>query len=166
MKNQPVLDLPRSTAEIWMDVASWVFVTVGLALAFGYYSDLPDRIPTHFNASGEADKFGSKNTIFLLPVISLILVAGLIFLMRFPHKFNYLNKITPENAAFEYQRMRIMLRVINALTSLMFLVITWDILRAASGTARGLSALFWIVFILLMVTPPLMLLAGQRKKGK
>src|SRR5690606_5186026 len=109
---------------------------------------------------------GSKNTIFLLPVISLILVAGLIFLMRFPHKFNYLNKITPENAAFEYQRMRIMLRVINALTSLMFLVITWDILRAASGTARGLSALFWIVFILLMVTPPLMLLAGQRKKGK
>ncbi|MCE7925592.1 MAG: DUF1648 domain-containing protein [Haliscomenobacteraceae bacterium CHB4] len=166
MKNQPVLELPKTTAEIWLDVASWIFVTVSLALAAGYYPDLPDTIPTHFNASGEADKFGSKITIFILPVLSAVLVAGLVWLAKSPHKFNYLNKITPENAAFEYQRMRTMLRVLNALTSLLFLVITWDILRAANGTANGLSALFWIVFILLMVAPPLILLTGQSKKGK
>lgn len=166
MKNQPVLDLPKSTAEVWLDVVSWIFVTAGLALAAGYYSDLPDLIPTHFNASGDADKFGSKNTIFILPVLSAVLVGGVVWLAKFPHRFNYLHKITPENAAFEYQRMRTMMRVINALTSLLFLVITWDILRAASGGAKGLSVLFWIVFILLMVVPPLMLLAGQNKKDK
>lgn len=165
MKNQPVLDLPKTSAERWLDVAAWLFVTLGFALAIGYYSDLPEQIPTHFNASGEADKFGSKNTIFLMPVLSLVLVGGLIWLAQFPHKFNYLNKITPENAAFEYRRMRTMLRVLNVLTSLLFLVITWDILRAASGASKNLSVGFWIVFIALVIAPPLMLLGGKRSKS-
>jgi uncharacterized membrane protein len=166
MKNQPVLDLPKTATEIWLDVAAWLFVAIGLALALGYYPDLPEQIPTHFNTSGEADKFGSKNTIFLLPVMSLVLVAGIIFLMRFPHKFNYLSKITPENAESEYRRMRVGLRVVNVMTSLLFLVITWDIVRAASGEAKGLSVLFWLVFILTVIVPPIILFGGQGKKRK
>ncbi len=164
MKNQPVLDLPKTATEIWLDVAAWLFVAIGLALAFGYYSDLPEQIPTHFGPSGEADKFGSKNTIFFIPVLSLALVAGFIFLMRFPHKFNYLNKITPENAEFEYRRMRIGLRTVNVLTSLLFLVITWDILQAASGEAKGLSLWFWLVFILTVTAPPIVLFGSSGKK--
>lgn len=166
MKNQPILELPYTLAERWLDVAAWLFVTIGFALALGYYADLPEQIPTHFNAAGEADKFGSKNTIFLLPLLSFILVAGLIYLLRFPHKFNYLNKITPENAVFEYRRMRIMLRVVNVLTSLLFLVITWDILQVASGGSKGLSVWFWVVFIVLMIAPPMVMLGWQGKREK
>lgn len=166
MKNQPVLDLPKTATETWLDVAAWLFVAMGLALAIGYYSDLPERIPTHFNAAGEADRFGSKYTIFFIPVLSLVLVAGIIFLMRFPHKFNYLNKITPENAESEYRRMRVGLRVVNVMTSLLMLVITWDILRAANGEAKGLSIWFWLVFILTVTAPPVVLFGGQGKKSK
>lgn len=166
MENRPVLDLSKSSAERWLDAAAWLFVTLGFALALGHYPDLPQQIPTHFNAANEADKFGSKNTIFLLPVISLALVAGLTFLARFPHKFNYINKITPDNAAFEYRRMRTMLRAVNALTGLLFLVITWDILQAATGVSKGLSIGFWLVFILVVVVPPFFLLGGQGKKGE
>lgn len=164
MKNQPVLDLPKTASETWLDVAAWLFVAIGLALAIGYYPGLPEQIPTHFGPSGEADKFGSKNTIFLLPVMSLVLVAGFIFLMQFPHKFNYLNKITPENAESEYRSMRILLRTVNVLTSLLFLVITWDIVWAASGETKGLSVLFWIVFILVVTAPPILLLGLSGKK--
>lgn len=164
MKNQPVLDLPKTATETWLDVAAWLFVAIGLALAIGYYPDLPEQIPTHFNAAGEADKFGSKNTIFLLPVLSLVLVAGIIFLMRFPHKFNYLGKITPENAESEYRRMRVGLRTVNVLTSLLFLVITWDILRAANGESKGLSVWFWLVFILTVTAPPIVMFGSSGKK--
>lgn len=162
MKSQPVIDLPKSTAETWLDVAAWLFAGLGLALAIGYYGGLPEQIPTHFNASGVADKFGSRNTIFLLPVFAIILSAGMMLLLRYPHKFNYLNKITPENAAFEYSRMRFLLRVVNALTNLLFLVITWDVLQAAISGAGTLSILFWIVFILVLVTPPFLLLGYKQ----
>lgn len=162
MKSQPVIDLPKSGAEIWLDVAAWLFTGLCFALAIGYYGDLPEQIPTHFNASGAADKFGSRNTIFLLPAIAAVLSAGMIFLLKYPHKFNYLNKITPENAAFEYSRMRFLLRAVNALTSLLFLVITWDVLQAALKGSGGLSVLFWIVFMLVVMVPPILLL-GYRQ---
>ena len=164
MKNQPVLDLPKTATETWLDVASWIFVTLGFVLAFGYYPDLSEQIPTHFGPSGEADKFGSKNSIFIMPVLSLVLVSGFVFLMRFPHKFNYLSKITPENAESEYRRMRILLRTVNVLTSLLFLVITWDTIRAANGEGKRLSVWFWLVFILTVTVPPMVLLGSSGKK--
>lgn len=165
MKDQPVIDLPKTTIEVWLDVASWLFATAALAIAIGYYPDLPEQIPTHFGPSGRADNFGPKVTIFILPVLSLVLVGGIVFLSKYPHRFNYLNKITPENAAFEYQRMRLMLRVVNMLTSLLFLVITRDILNAVSSDAAGVSAMFWIVFVLLLVVPPFFL-GWRGKKGR
>jgi uncharacterized membrane protein len=166
MKNQPVLDLPRTTAEVWLDVAAWLFATLGFALALGYFSDLPEQIPTHFGASGEADKFGSKNTIFLLPVLSLVLVAGFVFLTKFSHKFNYLNKITPENAAFEYRKMRIVLRLVSTLTSLMFLIITLNILQTAAGAPAKLGVGFWLVFIVLEILPLTILLGWNQPKSR
>ena len=165
MKNQPVLDLPKSAVEVWLDLASWLFVTITWGLAIGYFSDLPEQIPTHFNASGKADGFGSKNTIFLLPAISLALVGGLIYLAKFPHKFNYINKIIPENATFEYRKARIVLSIVNALTSLMFMIITWNVLEGAiAGTSR-LGAGFWLVFIALEIAPLTILLGWNKKSG-
>lgn len=37
-----------------------------------YYSQLPEEIPIHFNAAGDADDFGKKSTIWLLPILNLV----------------------------------------------------------------------------------------------
>lgn len=165
MQNQPILDLPKTAAERWLDVGAWIFVAVNFALALGYYPDLPETIPTHYNASGQPDKFGPKAMIFLMPGIAFILAASMVYLSKFPHKFNYLTKITPENAASEYQRMRVLLRVVNALTSLLFLVVNWNTLQNATGVSKGLGIEFFIVFIAVVIVPPFVLLGGQRKKA-
>jgi uncharacterized membrane protein len=51
----------------------WLFVLVLIALPFAYalylYPSLPSRIPIHFNLKGEADGWGSAETIFLSPAI-------------------------------------------------------------------------------------------------
>lgn len=124
MKSQPVLDLPKSSVETWLDAASLLFITLGFAFAIGYYTDLPDQIPTHYNASGDPDRFGAKISIFFLPVLSLLLIGGLVFLAKYPHQFNYLTTITPQNAAFEYRKARTLIRMMNVLVSLLFTSIT------------------------------------------
>lgn len=52
---------------------SLIYALLILAVPFGYaiylYPNLPEIIPTHFNIKGEADGFGSRETIFLLPSI-------------------------------------------------------------------------------------------------
>jgi len=48
-----------------------VILAIAIPFAYAYYlyPSLPYRIPTHFNASGEADAWGHKSSIFLLPGI-------------------------------------------------------------------------------------------------
>jgi hypothetical protein len=46
-----------------------LFILVPFGYAFYVYPGLPQTIPTHFNASGEADAWGDKSTIYLLPTI-------------------------------------------------------------------------------------------------
>lgn len=52
--------------------ATWlviVFISLPFVYAAYLYPELADKIPTHFNAAGEADAWGSKNTIFMMPII-------------------------------------------------------------------------------------------------
>lgn len=43
------------------------------------YGNLPEIIPTHYNAQGVVDDYGSKYHIFLLPFISLVLYIAMTF---------------------------------------------------------------------------------------
>lgn len=58
--------MSRKTYSILIAIAILLF-------PFGYalylYPTLPEIIPTHFNIKGEADGYGSRGTIFLLPLI-------------------------------------------------------------------------------------------------
>ena len=51
----------------------WLYVLVFIALPFAYalylYPSLPSSIPIHFNIKGEADGWGSAESIFLSPAI-------------------------------------------------------------------------------------------------
>ncbi|MCB0527853.1 MAG: DUF1648 domain-containing protein [Saprospiraceae bacterium] len=165
MKNQPVIEVPKTALERWLDIFSLLFVALSVALVATYYSDLPDTIPTHFNGAGKVDGYGSKNTIFLLPVLSLILVPGILLLSRYPHKFNYLTKITPENAAFEYKKAQVMVRIMNVLVSALFLLLTWEIVQAALGRYFGLGPLFWILIVLTLILPWAIAFGWKQKKA-
>ncbi len=50
------------------------------------FGDAPDTIPTHFNAEGFADDYGSKWTLFIMPVmVAVVAIAALFapFLTKF-----------------------------------------------------------------------------------
>lgn len=52
--------------------ATWlviVFISLPFVYAAYLYPELADKIPTHFNASGQADAWGSKKSIFMMPLI-------------------------------------------------------------------------------------------------
>ncbi len=73
------------------------------------FSKLPDTIPTHFNFQGQADGFGGKNGIFIIPGMAIfiyLLFTGIILALaavRDPKKMINLpdyvkSKITAEKA--------------------------------------------------------------------
>lgn len=101
-KNQPKLDIEKSSYIRNLEYFAWgilAFITGYLILN---YSNIQDRIPTHFNFKGEADGHGDKSTLWLF----IILLFGLHIMMttisKYPHSFNYIVKITEKNARKQY----------------------------------------------------------------
>ncbi|MCC7233125.1 MAG: DUF1648 domain-containing protein [Bacteroidia bacterium] len=102
METRPVIPLTPTLSDIMLEslaVGSLVVLWVTCIMAYG---DLPDIIPVHFSLDGEADRFGSKNSVWFLPVIATVLYFILTFLNRIPYRFNYLKKITDLNAHHQY----------------------------------------------------------------
>jgi len=80
-----------------MGVASLVYLVWITWQAIAGPHPLPDRIPTHFNAAGNANGWGSPVMLLLLPVIAVALYAGMTVVARFPSAFNYPVRVTAEN---------------------------------------------------------------------
>ena len=60
---------------ILLDCLTIIFLALGWWSALASYPNLPETIPVHFGLSGEADGWGSRWMIFLMPVIAMLIVA-------------------------------------------------------------------------------------------
>ncbi|MFC5467424.1 DUF1648 domain-containing protein [Cohnella suwonensis] len=147
--HRPKLDIPVSPSERALRLAGWLlligtFVYVGIS-----WVDLPSRVPMHFNGRGEIDGWGSKWTLWIVPVISAILFIGLNQLSRIPHKFNYPVAITADNAAFQYALSRRLLAWVNLEMVAIFAFVAWVPVHAAEGGGDGIGP--WSVLVILAV---------------
>ncbi|MDX1478757.1 MAG: DUF1648 domain-containing protein [Saprospiraceae bacterium] len=131
----------------WLALAGLV---VAIVLPVYHYGDLPETIPVHFGVTGEADGFGPRWIIWLLPAIGLAIYAGLSRLVRHPHSFNYPVPITEKNAGAQYRNAVRMIRILNALITCSFAWITWGIIQVATGSAGGLGMYSVLIFLLLV----------------
>jgi uncharacterized membrane protein len=108
-----------------------------MAMLFGYifyiWNDLPEKVPTHFNTTGRVDRWGGKGSLWMLPIIGLLLFMILSSLERFPHIFNYPVTITEENAPKLYLEARRMLVILNFEITFFLSYISWGIVQAAYG---------------------------------
>ncbi len=111
---------------------------------------LPTRIPTHFNAAGEADGWGSPDTLWSLLLIQA-LTCGLFLVIpllgrRFPESVNLgfrnLSDFTPAQRERIMPFLTDMMGYVSVLLSLLFCILLRDIIHAASSSHPHIS-LWW-----------------------
>ncbi len=157
-----------------MKRANVVLAAMLLALSVWGYMQLPDRIPTHFNASGEADGWGRRVSFLVMPVIGIVTLAGLEFtkwlclrnpgLANMPDKKRFL-----ELPAVEQRRvlegMLDLLDYAGAGTLVLFSVIQLSTYRTALGhDASGLlTGMLIATLVGTLALPVFMLISVQRR---
>lgn len=129
-------------------VAIWIAVLIN-------YSGLPEIIPIHFNLYGEADGFGNKGFLFLIPILATIIFIGITWLSKHPHIFNYPIKITEENALRQYKNATALMRFLNLFTVIAFGIIVIEILMTAKHQAQILGG--WLIPTIFILIFPLTL---------
>ncbi|MFQ5447690.1 MAG: DUF1648 domain-containing protein [Saprospiraceae bacterium] len=148
--------------EIKLEFQSFDLILEGLALMgtialvvlpLIHLHQLPDEIPTHFNASGTPDGYGSKMTLWLLPLIGIGQYVLLTFIARYPQSYNYPVKITGENAVRQYLIAVRMIRMLKAIIAVIFTFITYKMIATALGETEGLGSYFIVVFLVAVFGP-------------
>ncbi|WP_166791640.1 DUF1648 domain-containing protein [Cryobacterium frigoriphilum] len=97
---------------------------VGAAAVGLAYGSLPQQIPTHFGATGQADAWGPRWNVWPLLGVWLLLQVLLAFLSTKPHVFNYPVSVTKANAQTLYREGERLMVFLGVAVAVMFAGLT------------------------------------------
>ncbi|WP_453990270.1 DUF1648 domain-containing protein [Bacillus nitroreducens] len=147
MANNPVLKRRKTLSEKILEILS-ILLLVGMYIfIIVNWSEIPNRVPTHFNIAGEPDSWGGKGSILILPIIATFLFKTMFILSKFPHVHNYPVKVTPENAEGLYKASQKMLITTNFFITLFLGIGVWESITVAQGK-EGLGMWYMIGMLL------------------
>ena len=148
-KNKPKIKLIRTPLDWIFELLAFLFLLIQIVIPIVYYNQLHETVPTHFNGVGQADGFGSRSTLWILPITSLFMYLLMTVVESFPHIYNYPVEITPENATVQYRIATRLIRILKTVILMIFSFITYQTIKTATGAASGLGKAFLPVFLLL-----------------
>ena len=117
------------------------------------FSKLPDQIPSHFNAAGQADDYSSKRSIFTLPIVATIFYLGMTIINRYPHVYNYPATVTAENARRLYTSATRLIRTLKLAVVVIFSAIVLLTYKSVFNKGDGLGFWFLPAVLALMFVP-------------
>ena len=144
-------------AGIILLVVIWIYTGIS-------YTKLPESIPVHFGIAGEADRYGGKATVWLLPVIATILFAGISWLNKYPHVFNYAATVTEENAPRLYLLSTRLLRIIKLVIVTASGFINFEVINSAPSKHAVLGWWFIPALFIALLGPTIYFLIQSMKK--
>jgi uncharacterized membrane protein len=148
-ENLPKVKIKRTTFDWIIEVAGFSFLVVLIALPVIWYNNLPETIPVHFNAAGVPDGYGSRSTLWILPVTGLFMWLLMTVLEAFPQVYNFPVKITAENIVTQYRMATRLLRILKTVILILFSFISFQTIKTATGGSSGLGKAFLPVFLLI-----------------
>lgn len=138
-----------------------ISIVILTLLIFSFtYEDLPATIPSHFNYLGEIDAYGSKSTLYILIALQ-VLMFGLFW--GIPKLIGSAPKLDPGKSVSNRERhvhhstIR-MITELNLGVSLMFMIVTVEIILLANGKSFGLHKAFMFLILFLCLFPIVILI--------
>lgn len=161
--DRPKIKVPYEQSDLLIDMVNITLLILIWGFTIVHYFDLPETIPIHFNAKGDADGFGNKATIWLLPAIATFTFLLMFLLNRYPHLHNYMVNITEENALKNYRLSTRLLRYMNLFCLIIFSVVVYDVMSMSMGRE---AKLLGIEFMVLTFVVPLAIVIYAFRKQK
>jgi len=119
---------------------SWVYTGIE-------YSSLPDTIPTHFNAKGEADGYNGKSTLWIVCGIFTVLTIGIFYLAKTPRLHNVQLKTKTAN----FRSIAVLMPLIGAIQA----IAVYTTIQSSKGDFEYSG---WVLPIILSLTATFLIL--------
>ncbi len=138
----------------------FVLIAVVIGEVYYYYPLLPQKMATHFDASGKPNGLSDKSTFFLLWVGVLVVVMGIlggitVWLDKMPVAlFNLPNKdywFAKERRDHTFRLIRKYMNLINLSTAIFLLLMLHLTIMANLKPGPALGGEFWLIFIVYFI---------------
>ena len=145
------------------DILGYTVYFGSIAFMIFMWNSLPDKVPAHYNALGEVDRWGSKTELLILPVIGA-LVGGLMqFIERFPHIHNYPERLNEDNAREFYLVSRKLTNQLKNIIFIIFALISFESIAVALDWGSPFGKWFLPILIVGVTIPIIYGFIKQRK---
>lgn len=149
LNKQPKMAILKSFFEKVFDAVTLTVLIASIVYLATQYGGLPEKVPAHFDGSGNVDRYGNKIELIILPIIALVIWIGMTVLEKYPHTFNYLN-LTKDNVEAQYKNGRLMINVLKNEVVLLFSYLTYQTIQISKGLAEGIDSFFMPVFLVVI----------------
>jgi len=153
MTKPPQIKIKLNLFDKIIEALGYITLIVFWLMTIVSFCSLPESIPLHYNAIGEADSYSQKTSIFLLPIIGTLLFTILTIINKSPENFNYNIKITEENALKQYIIATKMIRLLKVIVVAVFLMINYQTIQIAKENTSGLG-IWFLPLVLSMIFIP------------
>lgn len=158
--NRPKIKIKKTKIDITIEVLTFMLILSSVVLIGIFYSQLPDKIPIHFNwPAKDKNGFGTKDLLWASPIVFGIIATGIYKLYQYPWIFNYPTEIDNKNAEYSYHQVTAMLRLLNLLIGLLCMSITLMSVLDGLGIENGLDEYLMSLFAILLVGIPILFIS-------
>lgn len=124
-----------------------LFVLAQVYLLLQYWSVLPDRLPTHYNFSGQPDAYGGKWSLLLILGISASLFVLMTVVALRPQVMNLPVSVTAENQEMVYGTAIRFVHLLRLLMGALFFYLLWGTIQVGLGKQTQLDNRFLFVLL-------------------
>lgn len=160
---RPIIHIPKTKIEKISDCVGFGLFFLSLLYVLINWNVIPEKIPAHFNGSGEVDRWGSKYEIIILPIIGIFQFVLMSLLEKAPHMHNYPKRINESNVEQFYLQSRKLLNVVKNLCSIMFAYLIVQIVRVSKGDIQSLGIGFLPILLVVMTIVIIIGILQQKK---
>lgn len=145
---RPKLKIPKTNGEWIWDVIGYLLYIGSIILLIFVWGDLPQKVPAHYNALGEVDRWGSKWELIILPMIAAFLALMMQVFEKYPEWHNYPKRFNESNAIKFYIHSRKLINQLKNMCLIMFALVLFESVSISLGWWSGSG--IWLLPILLL----------------
>lgn len=160
---RPKLKIPKTTSEWVWDIIGYTFYIGSIVLLIIVWSKLPEKVPAHYNAAGEVDRWGSKWELVILPVVGAFNILLMQTFELFPELHNYPRRFNESNAEQFYLNSRRMLNQMKNACFIIFALILFESISISLTWHSGFGKWFLPIVISIVFIPLIVGIVRQRK---
>ncbi|MFJ8262012.1 DUF1648 domain-containing protein [Rummeliibacillus sp. NPDC094406] len=160
---RPKITISKTKSEWVWDIIGYIIYVSSILLLIFNWSVLPEKVPAHYNALGEVDRYGSKWELIILPCIGIFLLVFMQVLEKHPEAHNYPSRLNESNAQQFYLHSRKLMNKIKNICLIIFSCIIFESISLSLGWGYDFG--MWLLPIIFIATgiPIILGIMGQRK---